>query len=137
MKDKKKVLLQKKDKSWTEIPIALLTRKKSRHNFWIDGLEKGTSFFGYIFSLGFGLFYAVTFLTLVYFWLEYYTSNINTPLLANFALTFLLILKLCGFLIIFGLIFKYFCYYLSIFLSHKEEKKLLEVGKKKYGFNSR
>jgi hypothetical protein len=105
---------------------------ESKHNFWINGLEKGSNFFHYVFKLGSGLFFVLVFLTCILFWQNYYLVNIENQILVNFALFFQSLFNLIFYLIVGGLIFKYFCYYLSIFLQSREEKVILKEGVKKF-----
>lgn len=104
---------------------------KSKHNFWINGLEKGSNFFHYIRKLGSGLFYVVVFITCLFFWSLYYIS-VEDLALSQIGLFFILMFRLVMYLVVGGLLFEYFCFYLSRYLSNREEKKILNVGVKKY-----
>lgn len=108
--------------------------QKSKHNFWINGLEKGSNFFHYIYMLGKGIFYVIVFITCLLFWSNTYFNNLESGYLAfsNMALVMLYIFRLCMYLIVGGLLFKYFCLFLSLFLNKKEEDVILKEGVKKY-----
>lgn len=109
------------------------TERKSKHNFWIEGLEKGSDFFQYIFKLGAGIFYVVAFITLSWFWSSYLLGFPNeTKFFSGVAILMLFLLRLVMFLVLGGLLFKYFCLFLAMFLRNKEEKVLLREGRKKY-----
>lgn len=106
--------------------------KKSKHNFWINGLESGSNFFHYIYKLGSGIFFVIVFITCFYFWSNYYLTNLDNPVINQASLFFIWLFRLCMYLIVGGLIFKYFCLFLSQYLNKKEEDAILKEGVKKF-----
>jgi len=108
-------------------------KQKSRHNPWIDGLEKGMNFFHYTYKLGAGIFYVLVFITCLWFWATYALGFPDeTRNFLGVAALMIFLFRLIMFFVAGGLIFKFFCYYLSVFLSNKEERELLKEGREKY-----
>lgn len=99
---------------------------KFKHNPWINGLEKGSNFFHYIYKLGSGIFFVAIFITCVYFWGNYYLTNLDNPVITQASLFSLYLFRLCMFFIVGGLIFKYFCLFLSQLLDERERKEILK-----------
>lgn len=107
--------------------------KKSKHNYWIDGLEKGTNFFEWIQVFGYAFIFLILIfsagLFLVFFAIEH-------PEYANMVVLLLKVLRFGVWMFAIGFIFKYLCGTIANILSEKEmeaiEKEAYGNRKKKY-----
>jgi len=110
----------------------MVTKLKSKHNRWIDGLIKGEKYFHTIQTLAKALFFLLVFLTCAYFWSTYYLGFPNeVNQFGGLALLMLLLFRLVMFLFLGSVLFRYLCYYLSNYLIVREEERLLKEGRKK------
>lgn len=102
----------------------------NKHNKWIDGFDKGETFFSGVQVLGKALLWISIIITLLFFWIAF---TLAFPEYTDIGVLMFLVVRLAILLIMAGWLFKVFCGWVHRKLYAKEAKELELAAQRNYG----